>query len=288
VAKVQELRRQELGMGWAVEPGGQVEQNQAGQTQGERRGDPPGDASLGDQQGGGAQDQHPQRRKMSGAMPLGRPGFEKGGGHHPQNHGLQREAPEHAAPHVEMDEDSPEQRPEEGTRGPDHRLDPEQAAPQMLGERLLDGDVAQGDQHAAADALHEARGEQRRHVGRQRGRDAAGGVEQCRCRQDTLDAATTAEQRRRGASHDRPDLVERDGPGNVGHAANVGDNCRHGGRRDQRVGGVQPDAHAQQDVAPELPRAPNLPPSACIDLCRHATTSLPPAVASLQPQPRLR
>ena len=61
----------------------------------------------------------------------------------PEQSCLQREAPEDAAPEAELNEETAEQWPEQRARRPDQRLDAEQAAPQMLREPLLDGDVAQ-------------------------------------------------------------------------------------------------------------------------------------------------
>ena len=85
-------------------------------------------------------------------------------------------------------------------------------------------------------------------------------VEQGRAAEHALGAVPAAQERCGSAGDDGADLVEGDGPGDVGDAAQLAHDRRHGGGGDQRIGRVQPHAQAQQGKPAEPPRRPDLAP----------------------------
>ena len=266
MVQVQQLHGQKPVGGSAVEPGGEVEQEQAGQAQGQPRWYFTGDACLGDQQRGRCEHEHAQARKAGRHTPRRDRRREQHRGDQPQNGRLHGEAPEDAAPHAELNKKTADQRSQQRACPPDHRLDPEQPAPQMVRERLLNGDVTQRQQRAAADPLHEARRQQGRHVRRQCRNHAAYAVNERSGHGHPLEAMAVARHRRRGAGDDGADLVQRDGPGDVGNAADVGDDRRHRGGGDQ---GNRPRAarpRHEQGKAPELAGIQDFPPRSCADI----------------------
>ena len=132
----------------------------------------------------------------------------------------------------------PDQRPETASRRPQTTATMPNKRPQRLGSNQAStAHVAQRQQHAAAHALHEAAADQDADAGRECAHDAAAAIDQRRGDEHALDAKAQAGGTDRGAGDDGADFVERDGPVDVGDAAEILDDGRRDGGGDQRVRG---------------------------------------------------
>jgi hypothetical protein len=159
---------------------------------------------------------------------------------------LRGKGPERATPAVGIREEAADQRAQQGSGAPNDGDEGIHAPPSLGFEPGFHRDVTEGEQHAAAHALHETGADQYAHGGRGRTRDAADAIEQRRANEEPLDAPPQAEHGRGGAGDDGTHFVQGHGPVDVDDAADVLDDGRRDGGGHERVRRVQPDADAQQ------------------------------------------
>ena len=113
-------------------------------------------------------------------------------------------------------------------------------------------------------------GQQGRHVRGGRGDHTANAIQQRGDDLDAFHADAPAKQCRCSPSNDRADLVEQDRPADIGDTADLIDDCRRDGGRDQRIGGVQPHAQAEQYETAKQARNPQAFPGPAQFQRRHA------------------
>ena len=162
---------------------------------------------------------------------------------------LDHEQPERPAPEAGGGEQSAQHGAEQGRRAPDPGHRAVDARPKMLGEQGGDGDVAEGDYGARAQALDQPSDDEGDELGRQGAHGAADGVGQAGQSRGGAQAERHGQLARAGAGNDRARQIGGHRPAEIFVAADLLRDTGHDGGGHQGVGGVQPDAQAKQGEA---------------------------------------
>jgi hypothetical protein len=180
--------------------------------------------------------------------------------------GLNAKHKERHSPRVQAGKYAADQGAQQRACTPDHRDDAKQSAPPAWLEPRLNGEIAQRQQHAAADSLRETAREQNADARRKPGDEAAAPVAQCGKRQHAFDAdsptqrAVAAPATMAPTSYSR--MVQLMNATPPMSSTMAGDD----GGGDERVDGMQPDARAQYGEAVEQPRCVQISPGCAADL----------------------